>query len=40
VNIALERAPVAICPPINTNGDARVTVNELVAAVNAALSGC
>lgn len=40
VNIALERAALTVCPAMNTNGDVRITVNELVAAVNAALQGC
>lgn len=33
VNIALDRRPLTLCPPFDSNADGRVTVNELVSAV-------
>ncbi len=39
MNIALERTPVAQCEVLDSDTDGRVTVNELVGAVNAALGG-
>lgn len=40
VGIALGATAVGACPAFDRNGDLRVAVNELVAAVNAALGGC
>lgn len=40
VNIALDRADIAVCRAFDANGDGRVTINELIAAVGNALSGC
>src|SRR5262249_43822928 len=40
VNIALESAPLSICPTFDGDGDDTVTVNELLVAVNHALVGC
>jgi hypothetical protein len=40
VNIALDRAVLGSCAAFDTGGDGRVSVNELVAAVGAALRGC
>jgi Ca2+-binding EF-hand superfamily protein len=40
VNIALGNAPVSSCPAFDRNGDGEVSINELIAAVNAALNGC
>lgn len=40
VNIALGRGQLDTCQSLDTNGDDLVRVNELVAAVNAALRGC
>jgi hypothetical protein len=40
VNIALERAALIECPVFDQNDSQRVEVNELVSAVNSALSGC
>lgn len=33
-------APLDLCPPFDANGDGRVAINELIAAVNNALYGC
>lgn len=40
VNIALERALVALCLAGDTNGDGKIVVNEVVAGVGALLRGC
>ncbi len=40
VNIALGTTSVDACPSFDTNGDDAVTIDELVAAVNRALTGC
>lgn len=40
VNIALDRIDVALCPSMDRSGEGRVSVDELVAAVGAALRGC
>lgn len=40
VRIALGEAPLDLCPPFDANGDGRVAINELIAAVNNALYGC
>jgi hypothetical protein len=40
VNIALGNVLLDGCLPFDTNRDRMVTVDELVAAVNAALNGC
>ena len=40
VNIALGTAEVTECPAMDQDGDGQVAVNELIAAVNAALVGC
>ncbi len=40
VRIALDRLPLGQCPEFDVSGDEAVTVDELVAAVNAALNGC
>lgn len=40
VNIALGLAHADGCPAADANGDGQVSVNELVAGVNAALLGC
>jgi hypothetical protein len=40
VNIALGTADLDTCPSFDANYDDRVTVNELVRAVNNALAGC
>jgi hypothetical protein len=40
VNIALGSADVLTCLAGDANGDAMVTVNEIVAGVNATLNGC
>jgi len=40
VNIALGNAPVSDCPPFDRNADGQVTIDELIAAVGAAMSGC
>jgi hypothetical protein len=40
VNIALGNSAVATCPSFDRNGDGEVTINELIAAVNAAQTGC
>ncbi|MDX2165563.1 MAG: hypothetical protein SF182_00805 [Deltaproteobacteria bacterium] len=40
VRIALGEAPLADCPAADADGDGPVSVSDLIAAVNAALSGC
>lgn len=40
VNIALGLSAGSACPAFDASGDERVTINELVAAVNDALNGC
>jgi hypothetical protein len=40
VNIALGAAPLGSCPRFDADGNGMVTVDELIAAVNAALNGC
>jgi len=40
VNIALGNADISTCPAFDRNGDGMVSINELIAAVNAALDGC
>lgn len=40
VTIALSQQPLSACPSFDEDDDGRVAVNELVAAVNNALSGC
>jgi hypothetical protein len=40
VSIALGTAPMASCEPFDRNGDGRITVDELVAAVGNAAMGC
>ena len=40
VNIALGTTSVETCPSFDTDGDGAVTINELIAAVNRALTGC
>jgi alpha-tubulin suppressor-like RCC1 family protein len=40
VGIALGTSPVDSCPRMDVNGDRRVSVDELVSAVQAALNGC
>lgn len=40
VNIALERAPMSMCPIGNTDGNQQITINEILTAVNRALAGC
>lgn len=40
VNIALGNTSVSECPAFDVNNDGMVAVNELIAAVNAALTGC
>jgi hypothetical protein len=40
VNIALGNTPASSCPAFDRNADGEVSINELIAAVNAALNGC
>jgi hypothetical protein len=40
VNIALGNLDLSICAAIDSNANEAVTIDELIAAVNAALSGC
>jgi cysteine-rich repeat protein len=40
VNVALGNAPLSLCSACDGNGDQQVTVDEILAAVNNALSGC
>jgi hypothetical protein len=40
VNIALEIESLAACPALNIKEDARITIDELMSAIDAALDGC
>jgi len=40
VNIALGQADVSVCPALDTDTSGSVTIDELIKAVNHALSGC
>ena len=40
VNMALGLRPLSACPPLNILEDTRITVSELVDAVEKALEGC
>jgi hypothetical protein len=40
VNIALGVTSVDICEEMDANGDGTITVDELIVAVNRALTGC
>lgn len=40
VNIALERTPLGECAALDRGGDGRITIDELIGAVGAALGGC
>lgn len=40
VTIALGAAPADRCPAVDADGDAAVSISELIGAVNAALEGC
>jgi len=40
VNVALGAQPVSVCPPSDLNADQSITIDELIAAVADALSGC
>jgi hypothetical protein len=40
VNLALATAPLTACPSFDSDGDQRVSVNELVTGVVGALVGC
>ena len=40
VNIALERAPMNTCVAGNMDGNAQITINEILTAVNKLLGGC
>jgi len=40
VNIALGNTPVTACKAGDGNHDSQITINEILAAVNNALSGC
>jgi hypothetical protein len=40
VNIALGNTPVANCLAGDANADGEITINEILGAVNNALSGC
>lgn len=40
VNMALEIESLAACPALNIKEDTRITIDELVAAIDAALNGC
>ncbi len=40
VNIALGSGPLSSCPSFDVNGDEMVEINELISAVNNALTGC
>jgi hypothetical protein len=39
VTITDSAAP-GTCPPFDQNGDGQVTIEEVISAINAALSGC
>jgi hypothetical protein len=38
VNIALDLQPISACPAFDVNGDGKVTIEELILAINAALA--
>jgi hypothetical protein len=40
VLIVLDQAPLASCPSLDANGDGVVTIDEVIRAVNGALTGC
>jgi hypothetical protein len=40
VNIALGNQPVSECPDADADGDGRVTISELITAVNDVINGC
>jgi hypothetical protein len=40
VNVALERAPVAACSAGDRDQNGRITIDEILVAVNNALRGC
>jgi hypothetical protein len=40
VNIALDETPLDACTAGDANGDGKITVDEIVLAVNNALEGC
>lgn len=40
VNIALGMLPLVDCPVLDSNADDMIAINDLIAAVNAALAGC
>jgi hypothetical protein len=40
VNVALGNVLVAACPAADSNASGRVTVDELIRAVNSVLMGC
>jgi hypothetical protein len=40
VNIALGQAAVATCPAFDLDNNGKVSINELIAAVNSVLNGC
>ena len=40
VDIALDEQPLTVCANLDTDGDGHVEINELIAAVDAALRGC
>ncbi|MFI5365129.1 MAG: hypothetical protein ACHQ4J_05855 [Candidatus Binatia bacterium] len=40
INIALGNAPAADCAAADSNCDAEITIDEILAAVNNALNGC
>jgi hypothetical protein len=39
-NVALDNLPLSACTAADTNHDLRVTVDEILAAVDNALNGC
>jgi hypothetical protein len=40
VNIALETLSIGACPQFDIDGNGRVEIGEIIAAVGAALRGC
>ena len=40
MNIALEVLPVDACSILDADNDGKVTIGEIIAAVNSALNGC
>jgi hypothetical protein len=40
VSVAIGAAPLSVCGAFDTNMDDAVTIDEVIGAVNAALSGC